>query len=213
MLPAVVFGKDIESIPITLDQKDFEKVYEEAGESTLVDVEIVAENGRAKGPQLHKVLISETDLDPVSDEIIHANLQAVKLTEKTTATVPLKIIGESPIVKSGEGMFLTLLNEVEVEALPQDLPSEIKVDISNLTEIDQGIAIKDLPVDHTKVKIEQEPEELVVKIDHAEMAEEEEEEVSVEEVEVTKKKKKKEEEEGEEGEETAESDEALGTGK
>lgn len=186
LLPAVVFGKDTESIPIALDQKEFEKVYEEAGESTLIDVEITNGDGQRQALQLHKTLISEVDLDPVSDEIIHANLQAVKLTEKITATIPLEIVGESPIIKSGEGMLLTLLDEVEVEALPQDLPSEITIDISGLTAIDQGIAVKDLPVDCTKVEIQQEPEDLVVKIDHAEMEEEkEEEEVSVEKVEVT----------------------------
>ena len=201
MLPGVVFGKGVEPIPIALNRKEFEKVYDEAGESTLVDVEIP--DGRGQAPQLHKTLISEVDLDPVSDEIIHANLQAVKLTEKITATVPLKIVGESPIVKSGQGMLLTLLDEVDVEALPQDLPSEIEVDISNLTEIDQGIAIKDLPVDHSKVTVEQDPEELVVKIEHAEMAEEEvKEEVPIEEaIEITKEKK----------EEPKEDDKALGT--
>ncbi len=189
LLPAVVFGKEAGSIPITLDQKEFEKVYEEAGESTLIDVEISDDGPRRPSGQLHKVLISEVDLDPVSDEIIHANLHAVSLTEKATATIPIEIVGESPIVKSGEGMLLTLLNEVVVEALPQDLPSEIIVDISGLTAIDQGIAVKDLPVDRTKVEIEQEPEDLIVKIDHAEMAEEEpEEEVSVEQVEVTTEK-------------------------
>jgi large subunit ribosomal protein L25 len=189
MLPGVVFGKDLESIPITLDKKEFEKVYQEAGESTLIDVEITDGNRRHRVPQLHKTLISEVDLDPVSDKIIHANLQAVKLTEKTTATVPLKLVGESPVVKSGEGMLLTLLDEVDVDALPQDLPAEIQVDISGLTAIDQGIAIKDLPVDRSKVEIEQDPEELVVKIEHAEMEEEEEKEVSVEQVEVTTEKK------------------------
>jgi large subunit ribosomal protein L25 len=191
MLPGVVFGKGMESIPITLDQKDFEKVYEEAGESTLIDVEITDGGPRRPSGQIHKTLISEVDLDPVSDEIIHANLQAVSLTEKTTATVPIEIVGESPIVKSGEGMLLTLLDEIDVEALPQDLPSEIKVDISGLTEIDQGITIKDLSVDRSKVEIEQDPEDLVVKIEHAEMEEEEEEEEepTVEAVEVTTEKK------------------------
>jgi large subunit ribosomal protein L25 len=86
-------------------------------------------------------------------------------------------------------MLLTLLDEVDVDALPQDLPAEIQVDISGLTAIDQGIAIKDLPVDRSKVEIEQDPEELVVKIEHAEMEEEEEKEVSVEQVEVTTEKK------------------------
>ena len=182
LLPAVIFGKETGSIPITLNQKEFLKVYEEAGESALIDVQI--DNG------LHKVLVTETDIHPVSDEILHVNLHAVSLTEKATATIPIEIVGESSIVKSGEGMLLTLLNEVEVEALPQDLPPEIKLDISVLTEVDQSLAVKDLPIDQSKVEIKQNAEELVVKVEHAEMAEEEpEEEASVEQVEVTTEKK------------------------
>jgi len=197
ILPAVVFGKELGSIPITLSQKEFEKVYEEAGESALIDVLVNNEKPV-------KVLVKEVDLDPVSDQIIHANLHAVNLTEKATATIPIEITGESLIVKSGEGMLLILLNEVDVEALPQDLPPEIKLDISTLTEVDQSLSVKDLPIDRSKVEIQQDAEELVVKVEHAEMAEEEEEdEVSVEGVEVTTEKT---EEEGAEdaggGEET-----------
>jgi len=204
LLPAVVFGKETGSIPITLDQKEFLKVYEEAGESALIDVLIDKEKPV-------KVLVTETDIDPVSDEILHANFHAVSLTEKATATIPIEVIGESPIVKSGEGMLLTLLDEVEVEALPQDLPPEIKVDISGLTELDQRIAIKDLSVDRSKVEIQQEPEDLVIKVEHAEMAEEEEEEeeVTVEGVEVTTEK----EEEGEETEGEVRPEEAEATEK
>lgn len=188
MLPAVVFGKEVGSIPITLDQKEFEKVFAEAGESTLIDLE-------TEGGKPLKVLVTEVGTDPLTDQIIHANLQAVKLTEKITASIPIKVVGESPIVKAGEGLLLTLLDEIEVECFPQDLPPEIKVDISNLTEIDQGIAVKELPVDRSKVEIEQDPEDLVVKVEHAEMEEEEEaaEEVPIEEaVEVTHEKPKEE---------------------
>jgi len=207
LLPAVVFGKETGSIPVTLDQKEFEKVYEEAGESVLVDVEVTEDGPRSAG-QLHKTLVSEVDTDPVSDKIIHANLHAVSLTEKATATIPLEIVGQSPIVESGQGMLLTLLDEVEVEALPHNLPSKIEVDISELTEIDQRMAIKDLPVDRQKVEIQQDPEDLVVKIEHAEMEEEEEEEeVSVEAVEVTTEK----EEEGEGEEVTEKAKETKGT--
>jgi len=205
LLPAVVFGKETGSIPITLNQKEFLKVYEEAGESALIEVEI----GKQKPI---KVLVTETDIHPVSDEILHVNLHAVSLTERATATIPIEVVGESPIVKSGEGMLLTLLNEIEVEALPQDLPPEIKLDISKLTEVDQSLIVKDLPVDRTKVEVKQDPEELVVKIEHAEMAEEEEEEeeATVEGVEVTTEKKE-EEEEGTEGGEGTEKSEGAET--
>jgi len=135
----------------------------------------------------------------------------VDLTKKATATIPIELVGESLIVKSGEGMLLTLLNEVEVEALPQDLPPEIKLDISVLTELDQSLAVKDLPIDQSRVEIQQNAEELVVKVEHAEMAEEEEEEeeATVEGVEVTTEKK--EEEEGEEGTEGAEEPKSVET--
>lgn len=207
LLPAVVFGKETGSIPITLNHKEFLKVYEEAGESALIDIQI--DNGRGQAPQLHKVLVTETDIHPVSDEILHVNLHAVSLTEKATATIPIELVGESLIVKSGEGMLLTLLNEVDVEALPQDLPPEIKLDISVLTEVDQSLAVKDLPVDRAKVEIKQDAEDLVVKVEHAEMAEEEEEEeeATVEGVEVTTEKKEEEDTEGAEDAKEAESTE------
>ncbi len=199
MLPAVVFGKETGSIPITLDQKEFEKVYRKAGETALIDVAI-----NKQKPV--KALVTETDIDPVSDQILHVNLHAVSLTEKATATIPFKIIGESPIVESGKGMLLTILDEVDVEALPQDLPAEIKIDVSDLTEIDQGIVVGDLPVDREKVDIKQDPEDLVVKIEHPEMEEEEEEEVTIpieEAVEVLTEKK----EEG--GDDVADTEEAT----
>ena len=166
-IPAVMFGKGLESTPLTLSYPQFEKVYKEAGESTLVDVKIDNESAV-------KVLISGVARNPVTDKLTHADLHKVNLKEHITATVPLNFVGESPAVKSGEGLLLTLIDEVAVEALPQDLPHDIKVDISGLTAIEQGIYVKELPIDHSKVKIlHHEPEELVVKIDYAEMKEEE----------------------------------------
>ena len=169
-IPAILFGGDKESQPLTLKRPEFEKVYQEAGESTLIDLNI--------GGKKEKVLIADIQRDPLG-KLLHTDLQRVEAGEKLTATVAIEVTGESPTVKSGEGILLTLLDEVEVECLPQDLPPEIKVDISSLTEVGQGIEVKDLPIDRTKVKIlDHEPDELVLKIGYPEM-EEEEEEVAV----------------------------------
>lgn len=165
-IPAVVFAKGMSSEPVTLDFAQFEKVYKAAGESTLVDIKV-------EGSQPVKVLFSEVARHPITGRITHANLHKVNLKEKISATVPIEIVGESPIVKSGEGLLLVLLNEVTVEALPTDLPHDIKVDISGLVELNQGITVKELPIDHSKVVIEQGADDLVVKIDYAEMKEEE----------------------------------------
>ena len=137
----------------------------------------------------HKVLIKDIQWDPVTDDLIHVDFYKANLSEKVSVSIPVKIVGESAIVKSGAGIVLTLLSEIEVEALPLDLPHEVEVNVSSLTEIGQSVAVKDLPIDHTKVKVlEHHPEDLVVKIDYAVQIEKEVEVKGVEEVEVLKEK-------------------------
>ena len=161
-----MFGKGLDSVPLTLDYQKFEKIYKAAGESTLVDLVIDRE-----APV--KVLVTEVSIHPVTDKLMHANLHKVNLKEKITAAVPIEIVGESPVVKSGEGLLLVLIKEIEVEALPSDLPHDIQVDISGLTQVEQGVFIKDLVIDRSKVEIKgQEDDDLVVKIDYPQMAEE-----------------------------------------
>lgn len=165
-VPGVIYAKGEQSVPVTLDLFQFEKVFKQAGETSLIDVTI---DSKAFG----KVLVSEIDYHPVKDIIVHVNLRKVNLKEKIKAQIPIVVVGESPIVKGGEGLLLTLINEIEVEALPADLPHSIEVDISGLTEVDQGIEVKDLKIDRSKVEIvDRDEDELVVKIDYAEMKEE-----------------------------------------
>ena len=109
------------------------------------------------------------------------------------------------LVKSGEGMLLTLLSEIEVEALPADLPSSFEIDASHLKEIGEGITIAELKFDKEKVEIvDKEPEEFVVRIDYAEMEEEPEEEAElteeelIEGIEATEEKEESEEEDTQE---------------
>lgn len=194
ILPAILFGGKDPSVPLKLNQNEFERTYEEAGEATILDLEY---NGKKQ-----KVLIAEIQRDPLG-KLLHADLKRVAAGEKITATVPIIVEGEAPLVKDGQGILLTLLDEVEVESLPQDLPSEVKVDISGLTEIGQGIVIKDLPIDLKKVEVlGHEPEELVLKIDYPQAEEEEEkapapEEEAVGEVEATEERPEGEEVPGE----------------
>jgi len=193
-VPAIIFGEDFDSIPLTVDLIQFKKVYREAGENTLITLKY---NGSSE-----KVLIKGTQLHPVTLEPIHIDFHKVNLKEKIRADIPVEIAGEeqSTIIKSGKGLLLTLLHEIEVEALPADLPSSFEVDVSGLSEIGQGITVGELKLDKEKVEIiDLEPEEFVVKIDYAEMEEEPEEEISEEElVEKVKATEEKEEAEGEE---------------
>ena len=178
-LPAVVFSKGVESLPLTVDYNQFVKVVDEAGETTLVDLK---HSGISE-----KVLIKDLQLDPVTGNPIHASFQKVNLKEKITADIPVEIVGEekNELIKSGEGLVLQLLNEITVEALPTDLPHKFEVDVSKITEVGEGLKISDLEYDREKVElIDHEPDELVVKIDKATMEEEVEEVAPVTEAEL-----------------------------
>ncbi len=167
-LPAVLYGGDKPSVPLFLNKTVFEKIYSQAGESTVINL--------ALSGKKQDILISDTQVDPLG-KIIHADLRRVIAGEKITATVQIIVEGESTAVKSGEGILLILLDEVEVEAYPKDLPADIKIDISELTEVGQVVEVKDLPIDHEKVEVlEQEPDAPVVKIDYPQEEEEEEKE-------------------------------------
>ncbi len=168
-LPAVLFGKHLESIPVTVSYENFSKVYTGAGETALIDFDL--------GEDKSKVLIKDVQVDPVTGTYVHAGFYKVNLKEKITADIPVKVTGEeaSPILKSGEGILLTLLSEIAIECLPADLPAEFTVDVSGFTEIDQSVAVKDLVFDREKIElVDVTEDELVLKVDYAQMPEEEE---------------------------------------
>lgn len=154
-LPGNLFGKKIKSVSLQLPMADFEKVYKEAGETGLIDLEV--------GGSVHPVLIHHLQISPVTGVYLHADFHEVSLTEKTTAKVPVVLSGEAPAIVQSLGVLINPISEIEVEALPQDLPESIIVDISKLEAVDQAITIADLKLD-SKVTVKVAPEEIVVKI-------------------------------------------------
>lgn len=164
LIPANVFGRDIKSLGIQVKGSDFNKIWKKAGETSLVDLSI----GESK---TRPVFIKAVQKDPVTGLVLHADFQQVNLKEKITAIVPLVLEGESPIEQSGEGLVLQTLNELEVEALPTEIPHEVKVDISKLNEIGQTVHVKDLAIPK-EVEVKTDPEAVVVSVQTAEMKEE-----------------------------------------
>src|SRR3972149_8599020 len=181
LLPANIFGKDLKSKAIQVQEKEFYKTFKLAGETGVVEVKVKDET--------YPALIHNVQRNPVTDKVTHVDFHKVNLKEKITAHVPIKLVGESPAEKSGVGLILQTINEIEVESLPVDIPHEIELDISDLSEIGQTIHIKNLRVDKEKVEIKNDPEEVVVSVQTAEMKEEPEEApVTPEEVEATAEK-------------------------
>ncbi|MDD2822609.1 MAG: 50S ribosomal protein L25 [Candidatus Daviesbacteria bacterium] len=172
IIPGHVFGKSLETEHVSVKAADFIKVYKEAGETGLIDLKIskLAANA-VDDDKTRPVLIRQVQLDPVRSEVLNIDFYQVNLKEKTTVNVPIELIGEEPeIVHSGEAVVIQPMMEVEVEALPDDLPENIEVDISSLKAIDDAITVADLPVP-TGVTILAEPEAVVVKLDNAVTAE------------------------------------------
>ena len=153
LIPAHVFGHKVSTIHVQVKTSDFAKVFEKAGETGIVDLAIDS--------QKKPVLIRNVQTHPVTDEPLHVDFYQVNLAEKVKVDVPLEIIGESPAVEKKIGLLLTPVSEVEVEALPADLPEKIEVDVSKLENVGDEIKIKDLKVDRAKVAILAD-EELVV---------------------------------------------------
>lgn len=135
-IPAVLYGKGQDSLNLQIKSSDFSKALKEAGESTLVYVNL--------GKDSHPTIIHDVTRDPVRDEVIHADFYKVNLHEKIDAKVPVVFQGESPAVKNLGGIFVRNVNELEVEALPQNLPHELTIDISVLKEFGDKITIADL---------------------------------------------------------------------
>lgn len=181
LIPGNVFGRDIKSQAIQIEGKEFQKTFKEAGETALIDVKV--------GEEVFPSLIHATQRDPRYDVVIHVDFHKVNLKEKITTHVPIVLVGESLAEKAGTGLILQTLNEVEVECLPTDIPSEINVDISKLEEVGQNVHVKGLKIDKEKIEVKNEPEELVVSVQTAEMKEVVEEvPVSPEDVEATAEK-------------------------
>ncbi len=137
-IPAELYGKGLENIHVSVPMKDFRKVYKEAGENTVVTVLL---DGKK-----YPVLINDVSFDRITNEFESADLYQIRMDEKLKVGVPLEFFGIAPAVKEKNGLLVKSLQELEVEALPMDLPHDIKVDISGIMEIGQSIYVKDLNV-------------------------------------------------------------------
>ena len=164
-LPAVLYGPKIKNLPLIIDAKKFEEVFKEAGESSLISLEI-------EGDKKYLVLIHDFQNDPLTGEIIHVDFFQPSLEEEIEVRIPLIFQGEAPAVKNLSGTFVKYLSEIEVKALPQKLPREIIVHIEKLKTFEDSIKISDLELPEG-VKVLRDKEEIVAAVLPAEKVEEE----------------------------------------
>ena len=155
LLPATVYGRNFEPISVQFKTMELERLFDEVGESGLVELLI--------DTQKVPVLFRNPQYSPVEGELVHIDCYKVNLKEKITATVPIEFIGESQAVKEGNNL-VEVSNEVEIEALPADLPESITVDITALNTVEDMITVGDIKLDE-KMEMVTQPDQVIVKVE------------------------------------------------
>ncbi len=155
LLPANIYGKGLESTSVQVPTKEFEALFKEVGETGLIDVVLDG--------QSHPVLIKNIQIASVTRKILHAEFYQVNLKEKIKAMIPVEVVGEPKAVTDKLGLLLQTLSEVEVEALPEDLPEKFELNVEHLATIDEQVTVADLKAPQG-VEILTEAEQVVAKI-------------------------------------------------
>ena len=135
-IPANIFGKHISSLSIEVVSDEFKTVYSQAKETGLVELSV--------DKKIRPVLVKLVQVHPVTGAFIHVDFYQVDLTKKVSAHVPLQIIHTAAAVSGKLGVLLTLIDDINVSALPADLPEKIEVSVANLAQVGDAIKVKDL---------------------------------------------------------------------
>lgn len=136
LIPAELYGGDVKNLHLSVNEKDFRRVFKQAGETTIVNLMVDGEK--------HPVLVSDVSLHPVTDAILSIDFYQVNLKEELEIKVPLQFTGEAPAVKEKGGVLVKSVSELKVRALPTDIPHTIEISLTALNDIGVSIHVKDI---------------------------------------------------------------------
>jgi len=176
IMPANVYGQGHKSVAIQIPIKEFIAIYKIAGETGVIDLSFEKET--------LPVLIHSVQKEPRSQDVLHVDFLVVNLKQKITTRVPLVSVGEPSAVKDKLGILIAVASDVEVEALPTDLPEKVEVDVQSLNAVGDHILIGDIKAPSV-FSITSDPTQIAFKIDELVQKEEVPEETPAEEGEVS----------------------------
>jgi large subunit ribosomal protein L25 len=153
LLPAVIYGHNVEPISISLEGREAGRVLGRLSSSSLITIDLEGKE--------YPSLVREKQQNHIKRTLIHVDFMVVSLKEKIRAKVGIVLTGLSPAVKDFNAMLINGLSELEVEAFPQDLPASIVVDIAALVKIGDGIHVRDIILSD-KVQVMDTPDEMIV---------------------------------------------------
>jgi large subunit ribosomal protein L25 len=191
LIPAVFYGPKVKTTSISIPEKEFRKVWREAGESSIITLE--TPQGKVS------TLIHDVQFDPVKSHPIHADFYVIEEGKEVEVHIPIEFTGVAPAVKELGATLVKVLHEVVIKAMPQDLPHNISVDVGTLTTLESQILVRDLKFPQG-ITVVTHADEVVASVAAARKEEEEvAQPIDLSAIEV-EKKGKKEEEGGTEGE-------------
>lgn len=156
-VPAVLYGPGSQPRALQIEAVEAETVARQAGMTRLISIHVAGQ----KAPV--NAILRDMQRDVLRRNLIHFDLYEVEMTKAITVEVPIVLVGESPVVKRGDGILIEGTQSVEIECLPGDLIDSIEVNLANLATVDQQISVADLTVPAT-VRILSDPEEMVVRV-------------------------------------------------
>ena len=138
MIPAICYGSGKENVAVQMDYQTFKKTYIQAGENTVIELDVDGKN--------YNVLVHEIQLDPIYNTAIHVDFILLNMKENVDTHVPVVLVGEAPAVKELGGTLNHILDEVAVRCLPGSIPHEFTLDISGISDFHTALHVSDLEI-------------------------------------------------------------------
>lgn len=172
--PGNIYGHKVESKAVEADSAALLHLLRASSRNQIIDLSVEGEDAP------RTVVVRAVQRNPVNGRLLHIDFFQISMTEKMRAQVPLMLIGTSPAVGTYGGILLQAIEHVDVEALPGDIPPHYDVDVSVLTELEQGIHVRDLGIDQEKVLLMTDSDVVVARVAAPRLAAEDEEKPAVE---------------------------------
>lgn len=154
VMPAVFYGPKEQPVSIAVDQRAFERLFKEAGETTLVKLKGIGDD--------KDTLIHDVQFHPVTDKPLHADFYVLEKGKKIELAIPLEFVGIAPAEKLGH-IVTKVLHEVEIEVAPHELPQHLEVDISKLENVGDHIVASEIKLP-SSAELKTDADEIVVSI-------------------------------------------------
>jgi large subunit ribosomal protein L25 len=166
--PANVYGHHLDSRAVQASTVELTHLLRSMGRNSLISLRIEGEDAP------RTVMVRDVMRNPLDGKMLHVDFYQVNLTEKMKAEVPVVLVGTSEAVTTFGGVLMQTVDVIHVEALPADLPSEYTVDVSQITELEQAVHVRDLRIDEAKVTVLSDPDVVVARVAAPRLAAEEE---------------------------------------